>query len=43
VHLEDDRFVTIDPAHGWRARSFADLDAEWSPAGRATLVVLGPG
>ena len=42
VHLGDDRFVTIDPAHGWRARSFADLDAEWSPAGRATLVVLGP-
>jgi hypothetical protein len=23
-------FVTIDPASGWRARTWADLDAEWS-------------
>jgi ABC-type bacteriocin/lantibiotic exporter with double-glycine peptidase domain len=42
VHPADGRFVTIDPAGGWRARSWADLDAEWRPAGRPTLVVLGP-
>ena len=38
----DDEFVTINPAGGWRARSWAALDAEWRPAGRPTLVVLGP-
>ncbi len=42
VHPTDLQFVTIDPANGWRARSWADLDAEWRPAGRPTLVVLGP-
>ncbi len=42
VHPADNRFVTIDPATGWRARSWADLDAEWARAGRPTLVVLGP-
>ncbi|MBS1122935.1 MAG: hypothetical protein H6Q90_5163 [Deltaproteobacteria bacterium] len=42
VHPADGRFVTIDPASGWRARSWAELDAEWGPAGRPTLVVLGP-
>lgn len=36
-----DQFATIDPASGWRARSWAALDAEWRPAGRPTLVVLG--
>jgi ABC-type bacteriocin/lantibiotic exporter with double-glycine peptidase domain len=34
-------FVTIDPARGWRRRSWEDLDAEWRPAGRPALVVLG--
>ena len=34
-------FVTIDPASGWRARTWADLDAEWSPVGHPTLVVIG--
>lgn len=34
-------FVTIDPARGWRLRSWQDLDAEWKPAGRPALVVLG--
>lgn len=42
VHLVDGQFMTIDPANGWRTRSWADLDAEWRPAGRPTLVVLGP-
>lgn len=42
VHPIDGRFVTIDSANGWRARSWADLDAEWRPAGRPTLVVIGP-
>jgi ABC-type bacteriocin/lantibiotic exporter with double-glycine peptidase domain len=41
VHPVDDQFVTIDPATGWRVRSWADLDAEWLPAGRPTLVVIG--
>jgi ABC-type bacteriocin/lantibiotic exporter with double-glycine peptidase domain len=34
-------FVTIDPVRGWRVRSWADLDAEWRPVGRPTLVVIG--
>jgi ABC-type bacteriocin/lantibiotic exporter with double-glycine peptidase domain len=42
VHPADGRVVTIDPARGWRARRWADLDAEWLAAGRPTLVVLGP-
>ena len=42
VNPADGLFVTLDPASGWRARRWADLDAEWSPAGRPTLVVLGP-
>lgn len=42
VHPVDGRFVTIDPASGWRARTWEALDAEWRPAGRPTLVVLGP-
>lgn len=41
VHPTHDQFVTIDPATGWRARSWQDLDAEWRPAGRPTLIVLG--
>lgn len=34
-------FVTIDPASGWRVRSWVDLDAEWHPVGRPALVVVG--
>lgn len=37
----DEQFATIDPAMGWRVRSWAELDAEWAPAGRPTLVVTG--
>lgn len=38
----DHQVVTIDPAGGWMIRTWADLDAEWRPAGRPALVVLGP-
>ena len=38
---DDGPFVTIDPARGWRVRRWVDLDAEWRPAGRPTLVVVG--
>jgi ABC-type bacteriocin/lantibiotic exporter with double-glycine peptidase domain len=41
AHPVEDRFVTVDPASGWRVRSWTDLDAEWLPAGRPTLVVIG--
>jgi hypothetical protein len=43
VHPGTDRFVTLDPSRGWRVRSWTDLDAEWLPAGRPTLVVIGVG
>lgn len=43
VHPAADRFVTLDPASGWRVRSWGDLDAEWLPAGRPALVVVGVG
>ncbi len=43
VHPAADRFVTLDPASGWRVRSWTDLDAEWLPAGRPALVVVGVG
>jgi len=39
----DRQVVTIDPAGGWQVRTWTDLDAEWKPAGRPALVVLGPG
>lgn len=35
-------YVTLDPARGWRVRSWKDLDAEWTRAGRPALVILGP-
>ncbi|MGE0872426.1 MAG: cysteine peptidase family C39 domain-containing protein [Kofleriaceae bacterium] len=38
-------FITIDPGRpkdrGWQVRRWEDLDAEWRPAGRPALVVLG--
>jgi len=43
VHPAGDRFVTLDPASGWRVRGWADLEAEWLPAGRPALVVIGRG
>jgi len=41
AHAIDEQYVTIDPTLGWRVRSWTDLDAEWLPAGRPTLVVTG--
>ncbi len=41
AHEADEQYVTIDPAAGWRVRSWVDLDAEWSAAGRPMLVVVG--
>lgn len=41
VHATREEFVTIDPATGWRVRSWTDLDAEWTPGGRPMLVVVG--
>jgi ABC-type bacteriocin/lantibiotic exporter with double-glycine peptidase domain len=41
AHPGQDQFVTIDPATGWRARAWTELDAEWLPAGRPALVVVG--
>lgn len=41
AHAGDEQYVTIDPALGWRVRSWTNLDAEWLPAGRPTLVVTG--
>jgi hypothetical protein len=39
----DGSVVTLDPATGrWLRRTRQVLDAEWEPAGRATLVVVGP-
>jgi ABC-type bacteriocin/lantibiotic exporter with double-glycine peptidase domain len=39
---DDREVVTIDPGGGWQVRKWKDLDAEWKPAGRPALVVLGP-
>ncbi len=38
----DGRVATIDPADAaWKVRSWAELLAEWNPAGSPALVVLG--
>ncbi len=37
----DGRVATIDPAEGWQVRTWEALEAEWTPAGRAALVVVG--
>jgi hypothetical protein len=39
---DESQYVTLDPAKGWRVRSWTELDAEWKRAGRPALVVLGP-
>ncbi len=41
AHPGESKFATIDPARGWRTRSWKDLEAEWKPAGNPALVVLG--
>lgn len=42
VAQRGDEIVTLDPAAGWRVRSWAALDAEWRLAAYPALVVLGP-
>jgi ABC-type bacteriocin/lantibiotic exporter with double-glycine peptidase domain len=39
---DESEYVTLDPARGWRVRSWKDLDAEWKRAGRPALFVRGP-
>ena len=38
VHRQDKRIVTLDPARGWRAWTWADFDRLWAPARRLSLV-----
>jgi ABC-type bacteriocin/lantibiotic exporter with double-glycine peptidase domain len=33
--------ATLDPARGWRVRAWKDLEREWEPVGRPSLVVVG--
>jgi ABC-type bacteriocin/lantibiotic exporter with double-glycine peptidase domain len=42
VAMRGDEIVTLDPAAGWRVRSWASLQAEWQAAAFPALVVLGP-
>lgn len=42
VAMRGDEIVTLDPAAGWRVRTWASLEAEWRPAAYPALVVLGP-
>jgi ABC-type bacteriocin/lantibiotic exporter with double-glycine peptidase domain len=42
VAMRGDEIVTLDPAAGWRVRTWASLQAEWQPAAYPALVVLGP-
>jgi ABC-type bacteriocin/lantibiotic exporter with double-glycine peptidase domain len=42
VAMRGDEIVTLDPAAGWRVRTWATFDAEWNVAKYPALVVLGP-
>lgn len=42
VHPEKDLAATIDPAAGYRVRTYKELELEWTPTRRASMVVLGP-
>ena len=42
TRIATDQFATIDPATGWRVRTWSQLDAEWRVVGRPALVLLGP-
>ncbi len=42
VHPERKLAATIDPAAGYRVRTYAELEGEWGPTKRAAMVVLGP-
>jgi len=39
VHETRGEIISIDPATGWRSRTWAALENEWSPVGHPTLVV----
>ncbi len=41
IHAAARQVATLDPAGGWRIRTWDALEAEWGPAGRPTLIVLG--
>jgi ABC-type bacteriocin/lantibiotic exporter with double-glycine peptidase domain len=41
VAMRGDEIVTLDPAAGWRVRTWGSLEAEWRPAAYPALVVLG--
>jgi len=41
VAIRGDEIVTLDPAAGWRVRTWASLEAEWRPAAYPALVILG--
>ena len=42
IHLEKELVVTLDPARGWTRNGYSGFLAEWDPANRLTLVLLGP-
>jgi ABC-type bacteriocin/lantibiotic exporter with double-glycine peptidase domain len=42
VAMRGDELVTLDPAAGYRVRTWAAFEAEWLPAAYPALVVLGP-
>lgn len=42
LHPRERLVVTLDPAHGWRANSFAGFGAEWCAAGHPCLVAFPP-
>lgn len=42
VAMRGDEVVTLDPAGGWKVRTWAALDDEWRPAAFPALIVLGP-
>jgi ABC-type bacteriocin/lantibiotic exporter with double-glycine peptidase domain len=42
VAMRGTEIVTLDPAAGWRVRSWTSFDAEWRAAKYPALVVLGP-
>jgi ABC-type bacteriocin/lantibiotic exporter with double-glycine peptidase domain len=41
VQLAKGLVATIDPAAGWRVRTFDELEKEWGPARHPAMVVLG--
>jgi ABC-type bacteriocin/lantibiotic exporter with double-glycine peptidase domain len=42
VAMRGDEIVTLDPAAGWRVRTWTSFDDEWRAAKYPALIVLGP-